>query len=446
MNWLLELTLRGALASLLFAGVDACTARWVPPRLRRWGWVALVLLWLAPWQRPFLRQLPQADFSFAPSELFFLAPPAPSSLPGHLSPPALQEQFSLWPRLWLAGVAASLALLLWRTWRTHRAWRQHRLCTDSTLLSLLEDCRRRADVHAPIALVLSSQLSSPALLGWLRPRILLPERLARECPAAELRGIFFHELAHFRAADVPLQWLLSLAQALHWFNPCIHLVATRWRVVRELAADAQALAWLNPPDHPAYADALLRAVKTPPLSLPSGALALGESFQQIRTRLLMITRPLTLTRRAWSAFALALALLAASSLPLTAEAPAPARTSSEQAQASLAAWLKVTDAGDYAASHATAGQRFREATSAEQWASACGHVHRQVGSLVERTFLRAQYLTAIPDGTGGKINGEFVIIQYDSKFTQFEKGRETVTAEKEKDGVWRCVGYFVAPR
>ncbi|MFI5105061.1 MAG: hypothetical protein ACHP79_09085, partial [Terriglobales bacterium] len=54
--------------------------------------------------------------------------------------------------------------------------------------------RRHFLITAPIGLVLTPSVSMPALLGWLRPRILLPHSLPAAVFTEQLRGILLHEL------------------------------------------------------------------------------------------------------------------------------------------------------------------------------------------------------------------------------------------------------------
>lgn len=70
-------------------------------------------------------------------------------------------------------------------------------------------------------MIKSSAVDSPAVAGLLRPVLLLPASFPQGFSANEARMILLHELTHLARHDLPLNWLLCVLQALHWFNPLL---------------------------------------------------------------------------------------------------------------------------------------------------------------------------------------------------------------------------------
>ena len=218
MTLLAELTLRGSVATILVILLDRCLAGRMSGSSRRLWWLFVPLAYLVP--LPSIKFLTRLDL-LSPTEVrkqMDVDFPASSTV---------TEKRAVWSTdlvvsLWLVGVIVFLTLVAIRTLRAHRRWASERFSTDPVLLELLETCRRETGVTAPIGLVISRSVPSPAILGWLRPRILLPGALVSSTSVAELRPILLHELAHFRWCDVPFNWLLTLVRAAHWFNPVAH--------------------------------------------------------------------------------------------------------------------------------------------------------------------------------------------------------------------------------
>jgi len=50
-----------------------------------------------------------------------------------------------------------------------------------------------------------------------------------------------------------------------------------------------------------------------------------------------------------------------------------------------------------------------------------------------------RYTTTLP----GAPDGEHVVIQFDSSFTNKKTAVETITPMFDKDGVWRVSGYYI---
>jgi len=443
---LIELTVRGTLASILVLLLDRALDQHQRPHWRKLWWLIVSLAWILPChlQRSSIPSLP------IPLPLHFGAASIDGRDASGTSPIQLRAWLS-WKALlldvWLGGAVLSFCVVSVRTLLTGRRWSRVRLCTNPELLDLLEDCKAVAGVRAPVGLVLSPDLSSPALLGWLRPRILLPETLASSLSRDELRGVLFHELAHFRSADIPMQWLFCFGRSLHWFNPVAHLATRRWLYFRELTADAMALAWMPEANRDAYGHALIAAVREAnPLPIPQGALALGESFQQLKLRITMIARPQNRARLVWLASIVSLALFAIVLLPRTLSADT---SSTEVSAKSLAraggdSWLDLMDNGKFAESWNAASSGFKGAITSDKWVEAASHSRTPCGKLVSRNFESAAYQKD-PVSGAKTIVGEFVIEQFDSSFENLKHARETISLMKDPDGQWRVAGYFIKP-
>ena len=74
------------------------------------------------------------------------------------------------------------------------------------LLQPMEDCKQEAGITAPIGMVVSAHVSAPAILGWLRPRILLPSLISSLSRAQFVR--IRSTNSTFRSLDILLyNWL-----------------------------------------------------------------------------------------------------------------------------------------------------------------------------------------------------------------------------------------------
>lgn len=64
-------------------------------------------------------------------------------------------------------------------------------------------------------------VKSPMLIGFFRPRILLPRN---NYGKDELSMILKHELTHYKRGDLWVKLLLTAANAIHWFNPAVYVM------------------------------------------------------------------------------------------------------------------------------------------------------------------------------------------------------------------------------
>jgi hypothetical protein len=127
-------------------------------------------------------------------------------------------------------------------------------------------------------------------------------------------------------------------------------------------------------------------------------------------------------------------LLGAEGEGKTAEEAAK-KASAEAAQS----WLALVDAGDYAKSWDAAAPLFQKQVSSERWVETVRGARGELGKLVARKAVKADYSRTLP----GAPDGEYVVQQYSSAFENKKEAMETVVLLREKDGSWKTVGYFI---
>ncbi len=87
----------------------------------------------------------------------------------------------------------------------------------------------------------SADVDRPSVLGFFRPRILLPAGLLETLEPAELQQILLHETEHLRRSDDWTNLLQKLALVVFPLNPVLFWVERRMCLERELACDARVL-------------------------------------------------------------------------------------------------------------------------------------------------------------------------------------------------------------
>lgn len=137
----------------------------------------------------------------------------------------------------------------------------------------------------------------------------------------------------------------------------------------------------------------------------------------------------------------ALLLMAGSARSLAAQQAAQPDGSSPEAQARAAAeaWLDLIWNGQVDESWETAAEAFKQAMTADQWASAGSQVMAQTGAFRSRSLETADYTQSLPNAPPG----DYVTLTYSSVFEN-APAREVVTMMIE-DGEWKAIGYFVTP-
>ena len=110
----------------------------------------------------------------------------------------------------------------------------------------------------------------------------------------------------------------------------------------------------------------------------------------------------------------------------------------EAAEKAVTEWLELVDAKQYESSWIQSASLFRNAISSSAWARAIDQARGPLGSVVSRKLMSATYTTTLP----GAPDGEYVVIQYQTRFENKNEGIETITPMLD-EGQWRVSGYYV---
>ena len=111
----------------------------------------------------------------------------------------------------------------------------------------------------------------------------------------------------------------------------------------------------------------------------------------------------------------------------------------EEAQKAAEQWLSLVDSGKYAESWKTAAMYFQNAIKVEQWEQSLSAVRKPLGDVVSRKVKSAKFTKSVP----GAPDGEYVILQFTTSFTNKKDAIETVTPMLDKSGAWKVSGYFI---
>ena len=95
---------------------------------------------------------------------------------------------------------------------------------------------------AQVRLMGSSMVSVPAVIGYLRPLILVPVAFLTGTPAEHIIAILTHEMAHIRRNDYLACILQSIAEVALFYHPAVWWISGQIRAERELCCDDIAIA------------------------------------------------------------------------------------------------------------------------------------------------------------------------------------------------------------
>ena len=155
--------------------------------------------------------------------------------------------------------------------------------SDIKILNLLSDCEEKLNIKTRVELSCNPLIASPMLIGFFRPRIILP---AHEWEDKELSYIFVHELIHYKQRDMFYKWLIQIVVCVHWFNPFVYLLEKEVNKSCELSCDEKVISVLDDTARREYGDILISFLKSNNLYKSSlASVTLTEGAEQLKERL-----------------------------------------------------------------------------------------------------------------------------------------------------------------
>ena len=103
------------------------------------------------------------------------------------------------------------------------------------------------------------------------------------------------------------------------------------------------------------------------------------------------------------------------------------------------AWLSLADAMNAQESWNQAAAAFKAAVELQNWEKTLPKARQPLGAVKTRTHLATKVTTTLP----GVPDGEYVVMRFQTEFANKKSAIEVLLLQRETDGAWRTVGYFI---
>jgi beta-lactamase regulating signal transducer with metallopeptidase domain len=154
----------------------------------------------------------------------------------------LRNSFPYFVVMWSLGVLLLSLRLLGGLWRVQQ-WRRRGIAIKTA--ELKEMTTRLAAVmglNRKFELLESAQAVVPAVIGWLKPVVIVPTSLISGLSPAELESLLAHELAHIRRHDYLVNLLQTVIETVLFYHPAVWWLSRVVRYERENCCDDLAVA------------------------------------------------------------------------------------------------------------------------------------------------------------------------------------------------------------
>lgn len=189
---------------------------------------------------------------------------------------------------WMAGVLL-LSLRMLGQWTILQRYR--RIAVRPAQQQWQRSVQRLAErlrLQRPIRLVESAITDVPAVVGWLRPVILLPVSALTQLSPVQIEALLAHELAHILRQDYLINLLQTSVETLFFYHPAVWWVGRCMRQEREHCCDDIAVQVCGDPVVYARALADLEQLR---FQMPSLAMAANGGSLLKRIERLILPQP-----------------------------------------------------------------------------------------------------------------------------------------------------------
>jgi beta-lactamase regulating signal transducer with metallopeptidase domain len=301
--------------------------KWIPVRQAQWrywlafiGLVMVVVGGLTTWSIQRLPEAPAAQAAVqeasAVNAKYLLTPAMISELAQDASAPSPTGPGRIWAAsvvaFWAIGVLAMLLRVAFSLGTAQGLVQGGRVLEDPGLMHCIASLQKRLRLGAGLTVKVVDALDVPAVIGLLRPTLLLPLAFLNEMPLHQVEVVLAHELAHIRRHDVLFALLQRMIEALLFFNPAVWWISRQVSLEREACCDAWAAQLVGPPETVAQTlfDVVKRLHQPAPAPSVAVALAKGKRPGHFTERLRRLVDPTARARLRlpWASFMLLLAM------------------------------------------------------------------------------------------------------------------------------------------
>ncbi|HJU76305.1 MAG TPA: M56 family metallopeptidase, partial [Gemmatimonadaceae bacterium] len=191
---------------------------------------------------------------------------------------------------WLAGVVILAVRLLGGWLHLRNVVRSGQPPASHIYAALVLQLQQRLRVSRPVRIIESAFVHAPAVIGWLRPVLLIPASMSGGLTVVQLETILAHELAHVRRHDYVVNLFQAVVETLLFYHPAVWWVSRQIREEREHCCDDLAVATSG--DARLYASALLQleTLRVDSTQLALAATGGGNLLHRVRRLLVPASR------------------------------------------------------------------------------------------------------------------------------------------------------------
>ena len=190
--------------------------------------------------------------------------------------------------IWIVGIFAMILLVIKSFLRLRDLKKSALPLQNQKVRRLYRHCLEEMEIRREIPVYSTAFLTSPIIVGLLKPCIYLPIHLISDYHESDMRYMLLHELQHYKHLDAIASYLMNLAGVVYWFNPLVWYALKEMRNDREVACDTSVLNMLEEDNYEDYGNTLINFAEKVSLTPFPFTAGLGGNMKQMKRRIINI--------------------------------------------------------------------------------------------------------------------------------------------------------------
>ena len=146
------------------------------------------------------------------------------------------------PLIWFIISVISIAYLFVSKLYIEHKVKLNKVETSDNTIIIFDECKKILGIETNIELITQSYLSSPAIIGIFKPKIILPDYYISD---QSLMFVLLHELCHYKRKDMVINYIMLFLSAIYWFNPLVFILFKLIREDMEIVNDNYVLKYID---------------------------------------------------------------------------------------------------------------------------------------------------------------------------------------------------------
>ena len=190
--------------------------------------------------------------------------------------------------IWIVGIFAMILLVIKSFLRLRDLEKSALPLQNQEVRRLYRHCLEEMEIRREIPVYSTAFLTSPIIVGLLKPCIYLPIHLISDYHESDMRYMLLHELQHYKHLDAIASYLMNLTGVVYWFNPLVWYALKEMRNDREVACDTSVLNMLEEDNYEDYGNTLINFAEKVSLTPFPFTAGLGGNMKQMKRRIINI--------------------------------------------------------------------------------------------------------------------------------------------------------------